>query len=221
MLKEMGDTERLCALEPHRALYAITFAGCPGWEAWLGSKPSQQWENFCGIIVLQSVGHSPGSLGFDFIVIALLLAFSFVFECGISFLLGSTVFLLMVVQQLWFWSSHRRRWAHVLQLHHLEPVFIVGFTYISMMISDIEHLFLCLLVIYMSSLEKYLFRSSVHFSTKFFVFMMLSYMSSLYNIFWVLNSSWISWLQIFFLPFTRWSFHFVDSNPHSAKALYE
>ena len=67
-----------------------------------------------------------------------------------------------------------------------------------MMISDIEHLFLCLLVIYMSSLEKYLFRSSVHFSTKFFVFMMLSYMSSLYNIFWVLNSSWISWLQIFF-----------------------
>jgi len=85
-----------------------------------------------------------------------------------------------------------------MQLHHREPIFIVGFTYISMMISDIQHLFMCLLVIYMSSLEKYLFRSSVYFSTKFFVFMMLSYMSPLYNIFWVLNSYWIYWLKICF-----------------------
>ena len=153
MLKEMGDTERLCALEPHRALHAITFAGCPGWETWLGSKLSQQWENVCGITVLQFVGHSPGGYGMWFYCDCTPPAFSFVFGCGISFLLGSTVFLLMVVQQLWFWSSHRR-WAHVLQLHHLESIFIVGFTYISMIISAIEHLFMCLLVIYMSSLEK-------------------------------------------------------------------
>ena len=43
-------------------------------------------------------------MGFDFIVIVPLLlshcGFSFVFVCGISFLVSSTVFLLMIVQQL-------------------------------------------------------------------------------------------------------------------------
>ena len=43
-------------------------------------------------------------MGFDFIVITPLLlchcGFSFVFECGVSFLVSSSVFLLMIVQQL-------------------------------------------------------------------------------------------------------------------------
>ena len=43
-------------------------------------------------------------MGFDFIVIAPLLpshcGFSFVFGCGVSFLVRSSVFLLMIVQQL-------------------------------------------------------------------------------------------------------------------------
>ena len=85
MLKEMGDTERLCALEPHRALHAITFAGCSGWEAWLGSKPSRQWENFCGITVLQSVGHPPVGMGFDFIVTAVLLPSPLFLDVGYLF----------------------------------------------------------------------------------------------------------------------------------------
>ena len=59
----------------------------------VGSKPSQQWENFFGIIILRFVGHPPGRYGFDFIVIVLLLpschSFFFVFGHGVSFFGGS------------------------------------------------------------------------------------------------------------------------------------
>ena len=138
---------------------------------------------FPGYMPWSDIAGSDGSSIFSFFILFSIVAVSI-------YILTNSARGLLFSQYLLF--------VHFLMMTVMSNVrwfFTVVLIYISLTMRDVEHLFMCLLAICVSSLEKCLLRSSAHFLIGLFVFLVLSCMSYLYNF--EINSLSVSFANIF------------------------